>query len=159
MDVELWRGVDIQKIRDILYKTRMMNGIYETIPRLRKNYKLVIISGGIDILADRIKEEFDMDYAIANELIVRDGMVSGINRIIDFKGKGNALKEIAENRDISLDECAVIGDYINDIPMFEIAGLSIAFDPKHPDVINSADEVVYEKNLTRILKFFDGCDG
>lgn len=156
LDVKLWLGVNIGKIQTILQKTRMMKGIYETIPKLRKNYKLVIISGGINILADRIKEEFNMDYAIANELSVKDEKVTGINNIVDFMGKGNILREIAGNMNISPDECAVVGDYINDIPMFDVAGLSIAFDPKHEDVIDSADNVVYEKDLRGILKFFNG---
>ena len=153
-DTELWYGVDIERIKEILYRIDLMPGIESTIPRLRRDYKLVIISGGLQILADRIKNMFGMDYAVANELLTENGRVSGIQQIVDFKGKGKILQEIAEISDIDLEECAAIGDYLNDIPMFKVAGFRIAFNPKDERVVKFADEIIYEKNLARILPYF-----
>jgi len=153
-DTELWYGVDIERIKEILYRIDLMPGIESTIPRLRRDYKLVIISGGLQILADRIKNMFGMDYAVANELLTENGRVSGIQQIVDFKGKGKILQEIAEISDIDLEECAAIGDYLNDIPMFKVAGFRIAFNPKDERVVKFADEIIYEKDLTRILPYF-----
>jgi len=154
-DTELWYGVDIERIREVLYKIDLMPGIESTIPRLRKNYKLAIISGGLQILADRVKDRFDMDYAVANKLLTKNGKVCGIQQIVDFKGKGKILREIAEINDIDLNECAAIGDYFNDIPMFKVAGFRIAFDPKDKEVVKFADKIIYEKDLTRILPYFN----
>ncbi len=153
-DTELWYGVDIERIKEILYGIDLMPGIESTIPRLRRNYKLVIISGGLQILADRIKNMFGMDYAVANKLLTENGRVSGIQQIVDFKGKGKILQEIAEISDIDLEQCAAIGDYLNDIPMFKVAGFRIAFNPKDEEVVKFADEIIYEKDMTRILSYF-----
>jgi len=154
-DANLWHGIEIGRIREILYRVRLMPGIEEAIPRLKRRYSIGIISGGLQMLADRVKEEFGMNYAIGNSLLVDDGKVSGINQMVDFQGKGKILEMVATENDVSLDECAVIGDFTNDIPMFEIAGFRIAFNPKDEKIIEMADEVVYEKDLTRILPFFD----
>lgn len=155
IDAALWEGIEMNKIRDILYGVRLMRGADEAVPSLKERYKLVIISGGLQTLADRIKDMFNMDYAIANRLLVEDGRVAGIDQVVDFKGKGRVLAEIAGSYGLEAKECAVIGDYVNDIPMFRVSGFSIAFNPKDKEVIKYADEVIYENDLTRILPFFE----
>ncbi len=154
-DVSLWYGIEIEKIKKILYKIPLINGIEHTIPKLKENHKLVIISGGLQILADRIRNRFNLDNAIANKLIVENGRVSGIDLRVDFEGKGNILKRITKEYGIKLKECAAIGDFVNDVSMFKVAGFSIAFNPQDEKVTEFADEVVYGKDLKRILPFFD----
>lgn len=153
-DVSLWMGVDIETVKEILYNSHLMKGIDETIPRLKKNYKLAVISGGLKILADHLKEKYNMDYSFGNELMVNDGKVKGINQIVDFGGKGKILEKIANDAGIKTEECAAVGDYINDIPMFRVAGFSIAFNPKDESILEYVDEVIYEKDLRRLLRFF-----
>lgn len=152
-DVSLWKGVGIEKLKGILYTTRFMDGIEKTIPRLKKNYKLAIISGGLKLLAQHVQELYDIDYCYGNELLVRRGKVAGIKHTVDFDAKGSILRRIAQDAGISTKECAAVGDYLNDIPMFREAGYSIAFDPKSPEVAQCASQVVYEKNLARLLDY------
>lgn len=154
-DASLWYGVEIERIKEILYNVELMPGIEGTIPRLNGRYKIGIISGGLQIMADRIKDKFRMDYAIGNSLLVKDSRVSGIDQLVDFHGKGKVLEMVAKENGVALDECAVIGDFINDLPMFEIAGFRIAFNPKSDEIVEMADEVIYEKDLTKILPFFE----
>lgn len=153
-DSSLWHGVEIERIREILYNVNLMPGVSDTIPKLKEKYKIAIISGGLNILAERLKREYGFDHAIANELLVEGGKVSGINQMVDFQGKGRILEGIAGLYGISAGECAAIGDFTNDIPMFRVAGFSIAFNPKNNDILEFADEVIYEKDLRRILEFF-----
>jgi len=153
-DVELWKGVDIEEIKKILYKTELMKGIDETIPRLKKEYRVAIISGGLKILADHVQERYGIDYSVGNELLLKDGKVAGIKHVVDFESKGRILADVAKKSGYTAKQCAAVGDYLNDIPMFKEAGFSIAFNPKNPEVIEYADEVVYEKDLTNILKYF-----
>ncbi|MBV8912850.1 MAG: HAD family phosphatase [Acetobacteraceae bacterium] len=48
--------------------------------------------------------------------------------------KGNAVRLLAAAQGIALSEVAVLGDMVNDVPMFEIAGFSVAMG-------NATDEV------------------
>jgi phosphoserine phosphatase len=152
-DVSLWKGVEIEKLKEILYDSELMQGIDDTIPVLKKKYKIAIISGGLKILADHVMELYGLDYSFGNELLVRNGKVAGIKQAVDFQGKGKILSEIAEKEGITTKQCAAVGDYLNDIPMFKVAGLSIAFNPKDEAVASCADAVVNVKDLRGILKY------
>jgi phosphoserine phosphatase len=153
-DVELWKGTDEDTLKDVLFNSTLMEGIHETLPVLKKKYKVIIISGGLKMLADHLKEKFRLDAAFGNELIVKKGKIAGIKHIVDFNDKGKILKEAAARYDIMPNECAAVGDYLNDVPMFKTAGFSIAFNPKNEEVAKNATEVVYGKDLRRILKYF-----
>jgi phosphoserine phosphatase len=152
-DVSLWKGVEIEKLKKILYSSDLMPGIDDTLRALKKRYKIAIISGGLKLLADRVMELYDLDYSFGNELLVRNGKVAGIKEAVDFLGKGKILSELAQKEGITTKQCAAVGDYLNDIPMFKVAGLSIAFNPKDESVARSADAVVNEKDLRGILKY------
>jgi len=153
LDTKLWAGTEIERIKEILYEIRPMRGITYTLNKLEKNYKLAIISGGLQILADKIKDDYKMHYAVGNEILTNNGKVSGIKQVVGFKDKGKFLKKFAEEEGIATDECAAVGDYLNDIPMFKEAGFSVAFNPKHVDIVDYVDEIVYGKNLIKILEF------
>ena len=154
LDTKLWAGTNIERVKEILYEIRPMRGITYTLNELRKNYKLVIISGGLQILADKIKDDYEMHHAVGNEILTNNGgKVSGIKQVVGFKDKGKFLKNFAKKEGITTDECAAVGDYLNDIPMFKEAGFSIGFNPKHHEIVDYVDEIVYGKNLIKILEF------
>ncbi|MFZ2456472.1 MAG: HAD family phosphatase [Candidatus Altiarchaeia archaeon] len=152
-DVSLWKGVEIERLKEILYASELMPGIEDTLRALKKKYKIAIISGGLKLLADRVMELYDLDYSFGNELLVRNGIVAGMKQAVDFHGKGKILSGIAEKEGITTKQCAAVGDYLNDIPMFKVAGLSIAFNPKDESVARCADAVVEGKDLRRILEY------
>lgn len=154
MDVELWKGVEINKIRQILNRTKLMPGAKETISTLKKfGFKTAIISGGLELLAERVAKELDIDYCIGNRLLENSGKVCGVEQVVDFEGKGRILERIAKRFDVKCEECVAVGDYINDIPLFKKAGLSIAFNPKDKELEKYADVVIREKDLRKILPY------
>jgi len=153
-DVKLWHGTSIDDLKKILYSSELMPGIDETLGALKKRYKLAIISGGLKILAERLADKYDMDYVYGNELLVSEGRITGISHTVDFDSKGKILEEIAADLGIDCKQCAAVGDYLNDIPMFKVAGFSVAFNPKNDEVAESADKVVYEKDLRKLLDYF-----
>jgi len=153
-DVNLWNGVDAKAIQKLKERISLMKGI-EVINHLDGNYNLAIISGGLKDVAQDINKKFKnkFKYCYANELIIKDGKISGIRQEVNFENKGELLKSIAEKENIPLKNCVAIGDFLNDIPMFKVAGLSIAFNPKFPEVAKNADIAIYEKNLMKILDY------
>lgn len=62
---------------------------------------------------------------------------------IDFNDKkaqkGNALKAVQKIHGISKEETMAFGDYLNDIELFEHAGIGYAVDNAHPDVKEAAE--------------------
>ena len=58
--------------------------------------------------------------------------------------KGKALSSVVKLLNIRKSEVAVFGDSLNDISMFDEAGLKIAVKNSHPDLLAKADEVTDE---------------
>jgi len=153
-DARLWDDVDVMAIEDILYQVPLMEGIEETLPILKKKYKLVILSGGLKILADRVGHRFNMDYIAANELLLENNKVKGIRQSVSFNDKGRLLRHVAMSFNIKASECAAVGDFLNDAPMFDASGLSVAFNPKSQELVKKANYTVYQKDLKKLLDIF-----
>ena len=93
-----------------------------------------------------------MDYVYANQLDVKDGLVTGqvSGDIIDGQRKAELLREIAEKEGLKLQQVIAVGDGANDLPMLGIAGLGIAFRAK-PLVKASAEQSISTLGLDGIL--------
>ncbi len=46
---------------------------------------------------------------------------------VELKNKGIALKKLIYGKSLSSKECIVVGNGYNDVPMFKLCGLAIAF--------------------------------
>ena len=56
--------------------------------------------------------------------------------------KGTALAELCRRAGISLAQAVAVGDWINDVPMFEVAGRSFAMGTAPDDVRAKATDVL-----------------
>jgi hydroxymethylpyrimidine pyrophosphatase-like HAD family hydrolase len=58
--------------------------------------------------------------------------------------KGTALRWIAEHHGVALADTVCVGDWINDVSMFELAGRSFAMGQAPPEVKEKASDVLPE---------------
>jgi phosphoserine phosphatase len=96
----------------------------------RKGYVLVLISGSIDILVSQVAHDLGIEYHKAhNSFVFNDSgrLVSVHADGSDTHAKLRYLEAFAEMLDISIDECACVGDGANDIEMFKKTGNGITF--------------------------------
>jgi N-acylneuraminate cytidylyltransferase len=56
--------------------------------------------------------------------------------------KGRAMREVLEQKNIKAENVIFIGNDINDLPCFEIAGWAVAVADAYPEVIRAADHVL-----------------
>jgi phosphoserine phosphatase len=159
-DVLLWKengkAIKKEKLNYLLSKISIMNGAEKCISILSdNNIKTVIVSAGINILADRLVNELGIDYALSNGIktdqngyLVEEGVVR-----VKLMHKEEAVLNIAKKLKIPLKRIATVGNSCFDIPMFEITGLSIAFNPEDDCVKKAANFIVEDKDLTKILPF------
>ena len=156
-DIEFWGIVHKSKIQEILGQVPLMPGAKQTFVQLQKNgYKTAIISSGINILAKKLKAKLNIDYIFANELLIDEkGFLTGEgNPIVPLWEKGKVLHQLLTNLAIKPDNCAVVGDSIFDIPLFDLAGFSIAFNSKDKRVKKIADISIDSTDLRDILPYF-----
>ncbi|AEF95895.1 phosphoserine phosphatase SerB [Methanotorris igneus] len=155
--VSLLKGLPVEKVEKAVSNIKLMNGAEETIKELKKRgYVIGVVSGGFDIAVNRIKEKLGLDYAYANELIEKDGILTGEVRgpVMSETAKGDILEEIARKEGVDLKDTVVVGDGANDISMFNKAGLKIAFCAKEI-LKEKADICIEKKDLREILKHID----
>ena len=158
-DVALWlekkNPLHISIIEKILSNVKLMKGAKETLQTIKKNgIKTAIISGGIDILSNRIAKELEIDYNLSNGLkIDKNNNLTGEGIVrVSILNKGNTLKNLLKKINIEPNNCIVVGDSHIDISMFEIC-TGIAFNPREETVKKSAKYVVEEKDLRLILPY------
>ena len=155
-DIEFWGTVHESKIRKILSKVPIMQGAKQTFEQLqKKRYKTAIISSGISILAENLKSKLGIYYIFANELLIDEkGFLTGEgNPIVPLWEKGKVLYKLLNNLKIKPINCAVVGDSLFDIPLFDLAGFSIAFNSKDRRVKKIADVTIDSNDLRDILPY------
>ena len=75
---------------------------------------------------------------------------------IDLHEKGRVMREILEQKHLQPENVIFIGNDINDLPCFEVAGWSVAVADAFPDVIRAADYVLSKKGGQGALR--EMCD-
>jgi YrbI family 3-deoxy-D-manno-octulosonate 8-phosphate phosphatase len=69
------------------------------------------------------------------------GMVDVIHGI-DLRGKGQVLRKLLSQKNLDPGETVYIGNDLNDLPCFEVAGWSVAVSDAYPEVRRRADYVL-----------------
>ena len=160
-DVSLWKtnGTAVSKatIEKILYSIPLINGVQECITFLKEHeVQTAIVSAGLDILAEKVARDLGIDYTFANEVKVgSDGRLTGEGVLhVELMQKDKNVKELVDKLHLSLDACAAVGNSCFDIPMLEVCGLGIAFNPEDACIMQCADVVVKEKDLRQLIPTF-----
>ena len=111
------------------------------------------------MLAEKVAADVGIDYTFANEVKVgSDGRLTGEGVLhVELMHKDKNVRELIEKLNISVDSCAAVGNSCFDIPMLEVCGLGIAFNPEDSCVVRSADVVIHEKDLSKLIPTFQRC--
>ncbi|MCI4323816.1 MAG: HAD-IB family phosphatase [Thermoplasmata archaeon] len=156
-DVRLWQThepkIDIARITEILSHVPVVPGARELFDDLRtRGVRTAIVSGGIDILAERLAEEFQIDYVFANGLATTsDGQLTGEGVVrVPIKRKGEAVKALRERLGIPLAAVAAVGNSDIDVSMFRQSRIGIAFRPADDLVRAGATQVVADPSLAAL---------
>ena len=151
--VALLKGLDESVLDKVAERLVLTEGAAKLIGTLRAlGYKTAVLSGGFTYFGKRLQQELGIDYVYANELEVKQGVVTGCvsGDVVDGERKALLLREIAKQENINLEQVIAVGDGANDLPMLSIAGLGIAFRAK-PIVRESAQHAISNLGLDGIL--------
>jgi phosphoserine phosphatase len=153
LDASLWKNQSLSKIQQIANEIPYTDGAQVVIKTLKKRHvRVALLSAGLSLLGERIEKELDIDYSLSNELIVKNGFLTGEVKVnVSLNNKDQALNHILQKFNLKSDECCAVGDDESLIPLFRKVALGIAFNPCSDEVEKNADIVVKSKNLRDIL--------
>lgn len=144
------KGVSYDDCKRVSDDMPIMEGAKETFDELRRlGFKTLTVSGGPDILIDRIKEELQIDYAFSNKLIFGDEKLQGVDVIVG-SDKTIPIKDTIKMMKKQKEDIVITVDGANDIKLFDVAGLRISFNGT--ELINEkSDSIVNKKDLREII--------
>ena len=126
-------------------EVRLREGAADVIRELREaGVYVAILTGGFERGVARAldREGIEVDAIVANRLPVADGALTGeVDGPLIEGTKDDALEVLAAAVGEDMADTVAVGDGANDLPMLEVAGLAVGFDPK-PAVAPSCDTIV-----------------
>lgn len=148
--IDLLKGLSHKTCLEVADSLPIMTGAKEACRALKEaGWKILAISGGFTIMTDRLKKELNLDYVYSNELIFKDDKLEGVEIVID-SDKAKSAKIKIEEWNQKKEDIVVVVDGANDIKLFDICGLGIAY--RAQDLVKDlATETLEEKNLAKII--------
>jgi phosphoserine phosphatase len=136
------------------HRLRLNPGALELLAYARwDGLKILLVSGGFTYFTDRLKPRLGIDYAWSNELEIEDGALTGrvLGRVVDGQAKRDAVAQTCLDIGCSHEQVIAVGDGANDLPMMQLAGLSVAYRAK-PKVREYANVSIDTGGLNRLLE-------
>ncbi|MCY4729455.1 phosphoserine phosphatase SerB [Natronomonas gomsonensis] len=153
---ELLDGLPEEQVEAAFDRVQLRPGAAEVIDALSEaGHHVAILTGGFDdgVAAALEREGVSVDTIVANSLPIRNGKLTGEAEGPLIEGtKDTALEELAEDVGVEMDDTVAIGDGANDLPMLEVAGLAIGYEPK-PAVGPHCDVIV--ESMTDLLELLE----
>jgi phosphoserine phosphatase len=151
--MSLLKGLSEEVLQEVAENLPITKGAHRLISTLKSyGFKTAILSGGFTYFGKYLQKELGIDYVHANQLEIKDGVLTGgyLGEIVDGNKKAEYLKEIAKKEGIDINQTIAVGDGANDLPMIDLAGLGIAFHAK-PKVKENAQSSISSIGLDGVL--------
>jgi phosphoserine phosphatase len=115
-----------------------------------------IFTGGFEtgVAAALDEAGVSVDAIVSNRLPAADGaLTGGVEGDLIEGTKDDALRAYADDHGVDIADTIAVGDGANDLPMLEVAGLAVGFEPK-PAVEPSCDVTV--RTMTELRELLEG---
>lgn len=131
LDARGWAGAGVADVRAWLSDLPLVDGITEVVEWCLANDVLPALATlAWRPVGDFLCDSFGFVEAFGPTLEVRDGVYTGISPTgSDEYLKRDFARHFANDRGLTLDRCAAIGDSLSDFPLFAEVGLAIGFNP------------------------------
>jgi phosphoserine phosphatase len=157
---KLWQGRDAAPYERLVEATQTMPGIEEFFGELDRfrdtrgeRVPRAIIGGGCYDVAARIAKRFGVGFVFANQLVIKDGKVTGEFHwpVGGSYTKRQIIEQLCDDFDILPQDVLMIGDSDGDIDAFRIVGTSIAFNCSSPRLKEAATYAVDSSDLRDLV--------
>ena len=120
-------------------------------------YKTALISSGLPtLLVEDLATRLNADYAFGLELKTVNGRLTGEieGDVLKPNGKACVLEEILKKEGLSSQDCVVVADDRNNLPMFPLSTVRIGYNPDF--VLTVKSDYVVRDDLAKIIPIVNG---
>jgi HAD superfamily hydrolase (TIGR01490 family) len=117
---------------DKVIKKSLFHGAKDLVKTsLDKGHDVVLVSGALEVLMDRLAAYLGATGIIANRLEIKDRFATGklLRPVVAGPEKARLVREHARERGHDLDECFAYSDSYSDVPMLSVVGHPAAVNP------------------------------
>ncbi|MBM4340141.1 MAG: HAD-IB family phosphatase [Deltaproteobacteria bacterium] len=152
-DAEVWRGMKVEEMMEIIKTVPFHPGVDELISHLKqKGMILSMVSSGLSLLTNWVHERYGFDHSVSNEILCEDGMLTGrVSIQVHYDKKAEWVRKVLDQYEIKSEEAIAIGDSKGDIDMFQMVGFAIAFNSSCAELDQVASICVRSQNLADII--------
>jgi phosphoserine phosphatase len=153
LDAEVWKGMRVEEVLEIVKNVPFHSGVDELINYLKqRGLKLTMVSSGLSLLSHWVHKKYGFDYSVSNDLLHENGVLTGKVKIqVYYDKKAEWVEKIFKRFGVKPEEVIAIGDSRGDIDMFQMVGFSIAFNSSCRDLDEIATLCIESKNLADII--------
>ncbi|MDQ2050190.1 phosphoserine phosphatase SerB [Natronolimnohabitans sp. A-GB9] len=157
----LLEGLPAEDARAAFDEVELRDGAADLIEELNDaGVTTAILTGGFErgVAAALEAEDASVDHIVSNRLPMNDEeteLTGDVEGPLIEGTKDDALENLADEVGVDLEDTVAVGDGANDLPMLQVAGLSIGFEPK-PAVEPHCEVVVTSMDEAREVLVEDG---
>ena len=157
LDAALWRGYSREEIVEALALNPLRVGARTLVDWFHsRSIPCVGISSGLTIFNEITAEELNIKEIISNELQFAGNVCNGKLAIqVNEENKGQVMDKILQRYSTAEEQVVAFGDGTADIPLLTKAGFGVAICPANESVRYSADHVVGEEPIDKVLPFLE----
>ncbi len=128
-DALLWRGLPVSTVYRLISEIPYQENVADVVGRLKgAGIFTVIISSGLSLLVNRVRQDLSIDMAFSNELLSKEGLLDGRIKInVEYNKKGLLIREVLSSLGLKREEASAVGDGDGDSDMFSEVALPIGF--------------------------------
>lgn len=123
-------------LADEAFETVMKKALYPAAKELVQRcvdsgHEVVIVSGALDFLMDRLKDHLGAHTVIANKLEIKHGVATGrlLRPVVAGPEKARLIRDHAHAKGHDLNQCFAYSDSYSDVPMLSVVGYPAAVNP------------------------------
>jgi HAD superfamily phosphoserine phosphatase-like hydrolase len=127
------QGLTVEDMFQVYRKMPLIPGVKKILEHLREErYKIALISSGLpQFIVDDLAKKVGADYAAGLDVETVENQLTGqiSGDVIKPNGKELVLRRIVEKEGLKPDDCIVVADDRNNLPMFKFCSFRIGYNP------------------------------
>ena len=154
---QLFAGVSKEEFYQTFKSISIIPEVRQVFQKLKANgYEIALISSGLpDFLVEELARQLGANYAHGFKLEIVNNKLTGriSGDVISANGKAIILERILKAGNYSKDDCIVVADDRNNLPMLSLCGKTIGYNPDM--FLASKCDYTIKGNLRDIIPFLE----